>query len=97
MIKQVRIPNMIEKRMKGGEKWYEKNKGKNTQCAKASELSTCQINCVDLCFKNVSHILGIERKLFQVFQLLPSKRKGLKHFRFGSSALFTNPTAAYEM
>lgn len=31
---------------KGGEKWYEKTKGKNTQCAKASELSTCQMNCV---------------------------------------------------
>lgn len=25
---------------KGGEKWYEKPKGNNTQCAKASELST---------------------------------------------------------
>lgn len=46
MIKQARMPNMIERRMKRGEKWYDKTKGKNTQCAKASELSTCQINCV---------------------------------------------------
>lgn len=41
---------------KGGEKWYEKNKGKNTQCAKASELSTCQINCVDLYVSNMFRI-----------------------------------------
>lgn len=40
MIKQARMPNMIERRTKkkGGEKWYEKTKGKNIQYAKASEL-----------------------------------------------------------
>lgn len=52
---------------KEGEKWYKKRRGKNTQHAKESGLSTPQINCWVASFLTFL----ASKKLFQDFQLPP--------------------------
>lgn len=87
---------MIERRMKKRE---EKNGMKKQRRKIPSVLRHQNFQHVKSILHSclVSRFLGIERKLFQVFQLTPSKRKGLKYFSFGSSALFINAMAAYGM